>query len=232
MSEEQQPTAPVQALSLIRAVCADPALALIIALVAGLVIASLAAAGINTMNLAYALLGLAWIIAVGGSFLVPWPFQHKHRAIFAALLGIMLIIIGLYETEHYEKPPTAADIAQEVAKRIPLQPPQNPEAPLNEPASIKPSTPTPPTYSTIAKAIYSCALLDEKNPRSIKNSKGRFRTDMQVEAQAVNFTVAVTDVLGGIRFEQTPKTTASARKPQPIGVGSASIGMVLDNLPK
>src|SRR5438477_5123791 len=109
-------------LQFIRAVCADAALAFVATFFVGLVMASLAAAGIITMNLAYALLALAWIVAVVGSFLVPWSFQPKHRAIFAGFLAIMLAGLGWFETGHYEKPPSAKEIAEEVRKLIPPTP--------------------------------------------------------------------------------------------------------------
>jgi hypothetical protein len=103
-------------LRVVRAVFADAALALVIAIVITFVIASLAAAGVITMSLAYALLALAWLVAVAGSFLVPWPFPHRHRAVFATFLAIMLGAVGWYEAVHYEKPPSAKEIAEELAK--------------------------------------------------------------------------------------------------------------------
>jgi hypothetical protein len=68
--ESAKPDSIQSRLLFIREVCADAALALFATVVVGLVFASLAAAGIITMSLAYFLLGLAWVVAVGGSFLV------------------------------------------------------------------------------------------------------------------------------------------------------------------
>lgn len=118
MSEKSTDPSSQSILQFARAVCADAALALIASVVAALVIASLAAAGIITMSLSYFLLGLSWIVAVGGSFLVPWPLQHKHRAIFAVFLAAMLILIGWFETEHYEQPMSAKEIVHEIIKSI------------------------------------------------------------------------------------------------------------------
>jgi hypothetical protein len=129
MSDEQsRPESGRPKLQFIRAVFADAALALVATVVIGLVIASLAAAGIITMNLAYVLLILAWIAAVGGSFLAPWPFPHKHRAIFAFLSALILAAIGWYEATHYEKPLSAKEIAEEVVKVVvrPISPPSQP----------------------------------------------------------------------------------------------------------
>jgi hypothetical protein len=83
-------------LQFVRAACADAALALTATVVIGLVIASLAAAGIITMSLAYVLLGLAWFAAVSGSFLAPWQFQWKHRTLFAVPPGEDFLTVHVF----------------------------------------------------------------------------------------------------------------------------------------
>src|SRR5262249_26617114 len=117
---EPSPIAPQSRVDFIRAVFADAALALFLSTVIGLIIASLAAAGLITMGLALVLLGLAWVVAVVGSFFLPWSIAHKHRAIFASLFAVMLTAIGWYEAAHYEKPLSANDVAQEVVRALKL----------------------------------------------------------------------------------------------------------------
>jgi hypothetical protein len=106
----------------------------------------LAAAGVITMTLAYLLLGLAWLSAVGGSFIFPRSLQQVHRAIFAIFLALMLIGVGWFETEHHEKPPTAKDIANEIAKLITLRP------------NLTGTEPTEPTTASPAQKPNSATL--------------------------------------------------------------------------
>jgi hypothetical protein len=83
------------------------------------------------MSLAYILLGLSWIVAVGGSFLVARPLRHRDRALFAIFFAIMLTVVGWYEGANYEKPPSAKEIALEheihseplTSTVIPVKPP-------------------------------------------------------------------------------------------------------------
>src|SRR5207245_275572 len=116
----------------------------------GLIIASLAAAGIITMSLAYVLLGLAWVVAVGGSFFVAWSVQHKHRGIVAGFLAVMLIGVGWYETAHYEKAPAAKEIAEEIAKLIAGVPP------VSLPLAHIPEIYSVPIKSTWGNMIFAC----------------------------------------------------------------------------
>lgn len=125
----------------IRAVLADAALAFVAAAVIGLVIASLAAAGIITMRLAYVLLGLAWLVALGGTFLVPWGVAHRHRTIFASLLAIMLAGVGWFEAANYTEPPSAKEIAREIAK-LNFPPPAKHEPETTVKVKEKPSQAT------------------------------------------------------------------------------------------
>lgn len=57
---------------------------------------------------------------MGGSFFCPWPISNTHRAIFGALLALMLALVGWYEARHYEPQPSAKDIASEIAKVLPV----------------------------------------------------------------------------------------------------------------
>ena len=105
-------------LQLARAICADAAVAFFATFVSGLIIASLAAAGLITMSLAYGLLVIAWLFAVVGSFLAPWKIANKHRWIFAVFLAAMLSGVGWYKSAHFEKTPSASEIADQVAARL------------------------------------------------------------------------------------------------------------------
>jgi hypothetical protein len=98
----------------IRAVLGDAAAAFLVATVIAFVIASLAAAGIIIMGLALTFLILAWAVAVGGSFVLPWQIQYKHRALFGVLLAVMLGVVGSYEVEHYEKPLSKKEISDTI----------------------------------------------------------------------------------------------------------------------
>lgn len=118
---------------LVQMLAAEAAVALVAPIVIGFVIASLAAAGIITMVLAIALLCLAWLVAVGGTFVLPWEMPPRHRWAFAGVLALILGGIGYYETIHYEKPPTAKEIAEEVGRMIATAPS------LKTPASSPPS---------------------------------------------------------------------------------------------
>ena len=118
MSDSATPLSKTK-LQFLRAVFADAAVALFATFVFGCIIASLAAAGTITMGLAYGLLISGWIIAIGGSFFCPRPISNTHRAIFGVLLALMLALVGWYEARHYEPPPSAKDIASEIAKALP-----------------------------------------------------------------------------------------------------------------
>ena len=177
------PTTKDSKLELIRAVLADAALAFVATMVIGLVIASLAAAGIITISLAYVLLGLAWLVAVIGTFLVPWPIAHRHRVIFSCFLACMLAVVGWYETKHYVEPPSARDIAQEVSKLI---------APLPQIAqTMTKSDAEPridgPLISTIGKTFFRCPL----PPVPTDRTREQILSDMKERIQAARETFGV-----------------------------------------
>ncbi len=90
----------------------DPIGQFLVVLAVGIVIASLAAAGIIKMSLAWVLLGLAWAVGVFGTFLLDhlWNVRHKHRATLAAVLAIIFGGIGWYEQE--QQPPTIDESAK------------------------------------------------------------------------------------------------------------------------
>jgi hypothetical protein len=77
----------------------DPIGQFIIVFVVGVIIASLAAAGVIATGLAWFLLFLAWIAAVGGSYLLDhlWDIRSKHRIAVGIVLAIPLAGIGGYE---------------------------------------------------------------------------------------------------------------------------------------
>ena len=200
-------------LQVIRAVCADAALALVIAVGVTLVIASLAAAGIITMSLAYMLLILAWAVSVGGSFLVPWEFQHKHRAIFAVLLGFMLIGVGWYETEHYEKPPNAKDVADEVAKL--LAPPPHKADRLDGTSSTSKTNAIPhlsavseyvPLQSKLGKMIFRCLRIDNHDNRTIEQIQNDVKERIVAARGTFGVAITINEILGGRQIIMTPAT--------------------------
>jgi hypothetical protein len=159
-------------LELLRAVLADAALAFVATVVIGLVIASLAAAGIITMPLAYILLALAWGVAVAGTFLVPWKVAHRHRAIFGVFLALMLAGVGWYETLHYTEPPSAKDIAQEVSKLIAPLPPTPTTQASAAAAPVVIATPQPSATPTQTKpklaSTFSRMILECDSPKPAK----------------------------------------------------------------
>jgi hypothetical protein len=178
------PTTKDSWMDIIRAVLADAALAFITTVAIGLIIASVAAAGIITISLAYVLLGLAWLVALGGTFLVPWKVARRHRTIFAFFLAIMLASVGWFETVHYIEPPSAKDIAQEVSKLI---------APLPQtPQTITKSDAEPridgPLLSTIGKTFFRCPL----PPVPTDRTREQILSDMKERIQAARETFGVT----------------------------------------
>jgi len=172
MSNEIEPVAPNSGWQHIaRQLLADAGLALVATLAVGLIIASLAA-GVITMSLAYTLLGLAWVVAVVGSFFSAWPVSRMHHAIFAAMLAVLLGAVGWYETAHYEKPPTAKEIAHEVSKIV-SPAPLGGHAPTTDAKSSPVETPnrTQPqpgaARSTASRLIFAC----DKSPPNPKPSR-------------------------------------------------------------
>jgi hypothetical protein len=192
------PTTKDSRLDLIRAVLADAALAFIATVVTGLIIASLAAAGIITMNLAYVLLGLAWLVAVIGTFLVPCPVAHRHRVIFSCFLACMLVVVGWYETKHYVEPPSARDIAQEVSKLIaPL-----PESPVN------PTEPKidGPLLSTIGKTYFRCPLPPVPTDRTREQILSDVKERIQAARDTFGVSMQVNDLSNGRQIIMEPIT--------------------------
>jgi hypothetical protein len=193
-------------LELLRAVLADAALAFVATVVVGLVIASLAAAGIITMPLAYILLGLAWLVAVAGTFLVPWKIEHRHRVIFASFLVFMLAGVGWYETAHYSEPPSAKDIAQEVSKLITSSSP-------NKPAPAMPANPATgnspvPDYSpnrvlqsSEGKLLFSCAIPPPENSASFPRQYNDYKSGMGALGEALDIKMSTSIINNGVRLD-------------------------------
>jgi hypothetical protein len=197
-----------------RAVFADAALALVATVVIGLVIASLAAAGIITMNLAYAMLALAWIFAVGGSFLLPRQMAYRHRVIFAALLFAMLAAVGWYETANFEKPPTAKEIAQEIAKlsktlpgepvvKLPASEPVRETAPQNPVASPNPKKRR--LASTYNKMILVCDKPTRNKEVSLEERQAELAKYADVMEKIFGYSIKVTWGEDETKLEITPK---------------------------
>jgi hypothetical protein len=186
-------------LAFIRELCTDAALALIVTIVIGLIIASLAAAGIITMSLAYILLGLAWLIAAAGTFLIPWTVTPKNRIIFSGILAGMLTAVGWYETAHYEKPPSAQDIALELSKII------NPQKPPTLPPATSNSAPAPAPngilQSTEAKGILRCdiSLPPTEDTIGFLNQLEIYKNQMEGLGDALGINISVTTIRDGLR---------------------------------
>jgi hypothetical protein len=98
--------------SAILRVLADAAFAVIVAVVLGLVLASLTAAGVITMTLAIFYLVGAWTLAVGATFLLThlWDPSPAHRAIFAAVLAALFCGIVYLESLYQVAPPLLIEI--------------------------------------------------------------------------------------------------------------------------
>ncbi len=179
------PTINDSRMEFVRAVLADAALAFVATVVVGLIIASLAAAGIITMPLAYVLLALAWLVAVAGTFLIPWSVAGRHRAIFGFFLALMLAGLGWYETARYIEPPSAREIALEVSRLLPHPEPKPIPLPaptvLPQPTAIPTplSPPKPKIASTYAKVIIECDSPKSKKPLSRKERQAYM--DRQVD---------------------------------------------------
>jgi hypothetical protein len=193
-------TTKVSKLDLIRAVLADAALAFIATVVIGLVVASLAAAGVITMNLAYVLLGLAWLVAAIGTFLVPWPIAHRHRAIFSCFLACMLVIVGWYETKHYVEPPSAKDIAHEVSKLIMPLPRTNQAAVVPEPKIDG------PLISTIGKTFFRCPLPPVPTDRTREQILSDVKERIQAARETFGVSMRVNELSNGRQIIMEPIT--------------------------
>ena len=91
-----------KARSFIPSIAADAAGALVVELLLTLIVASLASGGVVTMNLAIFFLILAWIVGVGGTFLIAkvWPHTWVHKSIFGVVLAALLGLVGWYEYVH------------------------------------------------------------------------------------------------------------------------------------
>jgi hypothetical protein len=76
--------------------------------------------GIITLTLAIILLILAWVVVAIGSFFAPRTLKTRDRISFLVCFAVGLFAIGIYETMHFEPPPTAASIAREVVRSIPV----------------------------------------------------------------------------------------------------------------
>jgi hypothetical protein len=104
----------------IRAVLSDAAVGfpLVVGTAIALVTASLAAAGVITVALAYLLLAFAWLVTISGSFLVRLQLALKHPILFIGIATIGFGLIGTYEGIQFEKPATEKGVAQEVVKAL------------------------------------------------------------------------------------------------------------------
>jgi hypothetical protein len=196
------PTTKDSRLDLIRAVLADAALAFVATVVIDLIIASLAAAGIITMVLAYVLLGLAWLVATIGTFLVLWPVAHRHRVIFSCFLACMLATVGWYETKHYVEPPSAKDIAQEVSKLI---------GPLPEVAqkTVKPESEPKidgPLISTVGKTYFRCPLPPVPTDRTREQILSDMKERIQAARDTFGVSLQVNDLPNGRQIIMEPIT--------------------------
>ena len=215
------PTTNDSRMDFIRAVLADAALAFIATVVIGLIIASLAAAGIITMPLAYILLGLAWLVALGGTFLVPLKVAHRHRAIFASFLAVMLAGVGWFETVHYTEPPSAKEIAQEVSKLIaPL--------PLAPQTTATPSQPEPkidgPLISTIGKTFFRCPLPLMPTDRTAEQISSDLKERIQAARDAFGVSMQVSELENGRKLTMEP-ITQEAKSCGWRNVSQAAIGV-------
>jgi hypothetical protein len=114
----------------LRRYLADAALASIIALVFGAIVASLALAGVNTMTAALTALVIAFILIMVATFAFDhlWRPAWKHK--FGVALGSLALLglIGWYEWRNFSPPLTKEDIASFIAH------PPTPE-PVPTPAS-------------------------------------------------------------------------------------------------
>jgi hypothetical protein len=77
----------------------DPIGQFIVVAVIALIIASLAASGVITMQLAEVLLLAAWVLGVGGSYFLDhlWSIPNRNRLTLAILLALLLGGVGFYE---------------------------------------------------------------------------------------------------------------------------------------
>jgi hypothetical protein len=96
----------------IQRIVADAGVALLVALVVALVLASFGVAGIINLTLAIILLILAWVVSVFATFVLPhiWAPSNRDRVIFSGVLAALLTGIGLIEfllqpsePEHYSR---------------------------------------------------------------------------------------------------------------------------------
>ncbi len=209
LDDPRKPNSTKSKLQVARAVCTDAALALFATVAIGLITASLAAAGVITMNLAYTPLVLAWAVVLIGSFFVTWPISNTHRTIFAAFFAFMLFLLGYYETKNYEKPLSAKEIVTEVLNgshdiMAVLPPTTGSQAPV-------PALPVPPanrSLSTISKTLYRChrvypAILDKS---ADKKQMSEMRERLQIVGDTLGMSITLANISHGLRMEFEPKS--------------------------
>jgi hypothetical protein len=189
----------------IRGVIADAAVAFIASVVITLIVASLAAAGLITMGLAVVLLVLAWVVAVIGSFFLPWPIPHKHRGVFAGFLAVLLALMGWYEAEHYEKPPSSKEIADEVVSLLGGMPTLKP--PASDPSTEVPFPSLDPLASKVSKIMYLCHApadkITKQTPLQLAETKKQFSDLLE---GMLDTTVEINEIPSGYRYVFTSKT--------------------------
>ena|SRR5258708_2258340 len=102
MQVHQTPPASEPPEPLLPRLAADAAAALVTATVVALVLASLTTAGVINMTLAIILLFLAWVVAVGGTYLLgpAWKLTGKHRVVFAVILAVLLFGVERVEVAY------------------------------------------------------------------------------------------------------------------------------------
>jgi hypothetical protein len=190
----------------VRALLADAAVAFLGTVVVGLIIASLAAAGIITLSLAYILLGLAWLVGFGGTFFVPWQMAHHRRAIFVALLAVMLAGVGWYETRYFTEPLSAKDVAQEVSKLLAT-------SSKVETKSV-PAWPNidVPLISTIGKTHFRCPLPPVPTDRTREQIQSEMKEKIQAARGAFGVSIEVSEIENGRKIVMKPLTEEAKSK--------------------
>lgn len=88
--------------SMAQRVLTDAGAALFIALAVALVLASLSAAGVINMTVAFVLLAIAWTVSFLATFVLGhvWKPTNRERLVFATTLGIALGAVSWYEYQH------------------------------------------------------------------------------------------------------------------------------------
>ncbi len=99
---------------------ADTAMGVVIALVFGAVVASLASAGVITVGAALTYLGIAFCLIMLATFTFDhlWRLKWWHKLIVVVLSVLILGGIGVYEWRNYSPPISAVDFTGKVIEAI------------------------------------------------------------------------------------------------------------------